>query len=92
MQPSKLIDGLYANELIGLEDYRAFQESSMTEEQKARKLLSQCLMRTPPGSFKKFCDVLADVDGQKHLSKLLDPERNEEIRDGSGGPVQQASS
>ena len=75
MQTNKLLDSLYARELICLEDYKAFMQGNMTEEQKTRKLLAQCLMRTPPGSFKNFCDVLASIEGHKHLAELLDPER-----------------
>ena len=72
--PSLLLDHLREACLLTAEECEKLQEKCLTEEERSEKLLYLLLPRRGKGSFTKFCNVLANVEGQEYIvTEILAP-------------------
>ena len=73
LRPSLLLDHLRQARLINSSEYEELQSASLDEEGRSRKLLNSILPLKEKGAYKKFCDVLLAVEGQKYIvEKILE--------------------
>jgi hypothetical protein len=67
LRPSLLLNRLRQVRLITAKECEELENSSLDEEKRSRRLLDRILPHKGKGSFKKFCDVLLSVDGQRNI-------------------------
>jgi hypothetical protein len=67
LRPSLLLNRLQQVHLIDARESEELENPSLNEKKRSRKLLYRILPRKGKGSFKKFCDVLLSVDGQRNI-------------------------
>ena len=69
LRPTLLLDDLRWYGILTEEEYKQLQQGSLTESERSHRLLHDILPSKRKGSVTVFCEVLDQIDGQKHLLK-----------------------
>ena len=71
LRPSVLLDELLSEDLITLEDFNNFHQIDRTELERTRRFLTVILPHGGEDRLDKLCEILATVNGQKHIVDLI---------------------
>ena len=69
VRPTLLLDDLRWYSILTEEEYKQLQQGSLTESERSHRLLHDILPSKSKGSVTVFCEVLDQIEGQKHLLK-----------------------
>ena len=69
LRPALLLDDLLSNGILTEQEYKQLQQGSLTERERSHRLLHDILPSKNKGSVTVFCEVLDQIEGQKHVLK-----------------------